>query len=165
MEKKVDFRNAYKSDHLGSIDLEGMIEDGVELVFTINKVVHSETKVAGKKGIFNVAYFKEGIKPLVLNSGNAKIVRKLSGSKSVNPADWGEIKVELTIDYNVRFGSETVSGIRVKEFSTLTSKPQLKKMTAEQLTKAVDAVNAEQTTLEAIKKHYELTVDQENMFL
>jgi len=58
MEKKVDFRNAYKSDHLGSIDLESMIEDGVELVFTINKVVHSETKVAGKKGIFNVAYFK-----------------------------------------------------------------------------------------------------------
>jgi len=165
MEKKVDFRNAYKSDHLGSIDLESMIEDGVELVFTINKVVHSETKVAGKKGIFNVAYFKEGIKPLVLNSGNAKIVRKLSGSKSVNPADWGEIKVELTIDYNVRFGSETVSGIRVKEFSTLTSKPQLKKMTAEKLTEAVKAVKAEQTTLEAIKKHYELTVEQENMFV
>lgn len=117
---KVDFRNAYKSDFLGSIDLEAMIEDGTQLLFTITKVEHGNKNVAGKKGIFNVAFFAEDIKPLVLNSGNAKIVRKLSKSKSVNPDEWNyPITVELYVDENVRFGADTVSGIRIKEFSTL----------------------------------------------
>jgi hypothetical protein len=112
---KIDFRNAYKSDYLGSIDLEGLIEEGSDLVFTITHVTHGETSVAGKKGIFNIAYFKEDIKPLVLNSGNAKIVRKLSGSKSVNPADWPETVVKMYIDANAKLGGEVVGGVRISD--------------------------------------------------
>ena len=125
MSKSVNFRDAYKSDHLGAIDLEEMIENGTPLLFTITKIVHGQQKVAGNNGIFNVAHFAEGIKPWALNSGNASIVRKLSGSKSLDPNNWNyPIRVELYVDYNVKFGKDIVSGVRVKEFSTLTqSKP------------------------------------------
>lgn len=155
---KQDFRNAYKSDHLGAIDLEGLIEDGKELLFTITKVLHGQTKVAGKTGVFNVAYFQEDIKPLVLNSGNAKIVRKLSGSKSVDPNEWNyPILAELYVENNVRFGSDTVSGVRIKEFSKLTQKPKVSDVNA--LAKLADS-----KTLEELKTNWgSISKDEQNL--
>jgi hypothetical protein len=152
---KVDFRNAYKTEHLGSIDIEGMIEEGSDLIFTITHVVHGPATVAGKKGIFNIAYFKEGIKPLALNSGNAKIFRKLSGSKSVNPADWPETPVKLYIDENVKFGSDIVSGVRISE------QPVVKREI--DTTEAVKKLESATTTEELGAYWNELTVEERKL--
>ena len=39
--KKHHYRNVFKSDHLGSADLEDLIENGVPLIFTITHVKKS----------------------------------------------------------------------------------------------------------------------------
>lgn len=116
MEKsKTHYRKVFKSDHLGCADLEDFIEEKVNpLVFTISHVKQEiGVSVAGKKGNFNIAYFKEGIKPLVLNATNAKVVKQLSGG-SPFVEDWNNIVVELFIDPSVKMKGDTVGGVRIK---------------------------------------------------
>jgi len=70
--KKHHYRAVFKSDHLGSADLEEMLEENCELIFTIKHVKQERnTKVAGRNIDANIAYFHEPIKPLVLNATNS----------------------------------------------------------------------------------------------
>jgi hypothetical protein len=84
MENKKDhFKKVYKSDHLGVADLEDFRENNISLIFTIKQVKQEfNVSVAGKKGDFNIAYFNESIKPLVLNATNSKILKGFSVGKS-----------------------------------------------------------------------------------
>lgn len=117
-----NFRNVYKSDHLGVIDLEEMIEQGKQLVFTIDHVNQEYgAKVAGNKIDANIAYFKEPIKPLVLNSTNAKIVKSFAGSTDTD--NWKNILVELYIDSTVKMKGEVVGGVRIKPIQPVKQKP------------------------------------------
>src|SRR5690606_12977125 len=101
MENKTHYRKVFKSDHLGSADLEEMTEEGKSLIFTISHVNQEyQTKVAGKKIDANIAYFKEGIKPLVLNSTNSKILKKMANN-SPFVEDWKGLTIELYIDATV----------------------------------------------------------------
>ena len=110
---KTHYRKVFKSDHLGVADLEDLVEAKSNLVFTITHVQQEiGARVAGKKGNFNIAYFKENIKPFVLNAGNSKILKGFSGGSSF-VEDWGGITIQLYIDNNVRFGSEIVGGVRI----------------------------------------------------
>jgi hypothetical protein len=127
-ETKTHYRKVFKSDHLGSADLEDMIEEKKSLVFTIKEVKQEiGAAVAGKKGNFNIAYFVEPIKPLVLNATNSKTVKALAGG-SPFVEDWKNITVELFIDATVKMKGETVGGVRVKAGSK--SLPVLQKGTA-----------------------------------
>lgn len=57
---KTHYRKVFKSDHLGSADLEEFLEDGKKLVFTIKEVKQEiGATVAGKKINANIAYFVE----------------------------------------------------------------------------------------------------------
>tara|TARA_R110002051_G_scaffold315679_1_gene394354 strand:- start:101 stop:613 length:513 start_codon:yes stop_codon:yes gene_type:complete len=113
---KTHYRKVFKSDHLSSYDLEDFIEEGRALDFTISHVnQETQVRVAGKKIDANIAYFSDGIKPLVLNATNSKIVSKLAGSNFVQ--DWNNIPVELYIKKGISFGKETVQGVRIKETS------------------------------------------------
>lgn len=127
-ETKNHYRKVFKSDHLGSADLEEFIEEKINLNFTIEKVVQEyDVSVAGKKGNFNIAYFKEQIKPLVLNSTNSKVLKTIAGG-SPFVEDWKNIVVELYIDHNVKMKGEVVGGVRLRQgkiqlpFLTETSK-------------------------------------------
>ena len=120
-QNKTHYRKVFKSEHLGSADLEEMIEENKSLVFTIDKVTqhvlnHSDKNsgvvVAGKRISANIAYFKEKIKPLVLNATNSKRMVSFSGSKFVE--DWAGLTIELYIDENVKMKGETVGGVRIK---------------------------------------------------
>lgn len=111
--KKHHYRAVFKSDHLGSADLEEMLEEGKTLIFTIKEVKQEyKTKVAGKTIDANIAYFKEGIKPLVLNATNSKQVAKFAQSKFVE--DWSNLTIELYIDPAVKMKGEVVGGVRIK---------------------------------------------------
>ena len=113
-ENKDHYRKVFKSDHLSTYDLEDFIETGVVLEFTIKEVKQFlETKVAGKKIAANIAYFVEPIKPMVLNATNSSVLSKLTGSSFVQ--DWKNILVELYILGNIKFGTKTVEGIRIRE--------------------------------------------------
>lgn len=113
-EKKHHYRAVFKSDHLGSADLEDFIEQKKPLIFTIKEVKQElNVSVAGKKGNHNIAYFVEPIKPLVLNATNSKTVKSFCGG-SPFVEDWKQVVVELYIDENVKMKGETVSGVRIR---------------------------------------------------
>ena len=111
---KTHYRNVFKSDHLGSADLEDLIEQGVQLCFTIKEVRQEKgAKVAGKKGDFNIAYFVEKIKPLVLNATNSKQLSIFAKSKFVE--DWSGLYIELYVEENVKAVSGGITqGVRIR---------------------------------------------------
>lgn len=113
-DKKHHYRNVFKSDHLGSADLEDLIEQGSNLIFTISHAKQEfGVKVAGKKVDANIAYFKEPIKPLVVNATNGKIIKSFTGSSFVE--DWNNVVVELYIDENVKaVTGGTTQGVRIR---------------------------------------------------
>jgi hypothetical protein len=113
MTNKTHYRKVFKSDHLGVADLEDLIEANNRLIFTIKQVKQEVgVRVAGKKGNFNIAYFNEPIKPLVLNATNSKTMKNLSGGSSF-VEDWAGITVQLYIDPTAAFGGEVTGGVRI----------------------------------------------------
>jgi len=157
MSNKHHYRNVFKSDHLGSADLEDLIEQGSNLVFTIKHTKQElGAKVAGKKMDANIAYFVEPIKPMVINATNGKIIRNFTGSPMVE--DWSNVLVELYIDENVRSVSGgTTQGVRIRPVQPKKSKPDF---TKELFEKAKNA-NA---TIEKIKGTYNVTAEIEKQY-
>lgn len=113
METKTHYRKVFKSDHLGSADLEEMIEEGKPLIFTIKEVKQEYgAKVAGRPTDANIAYFEGDVKPMVLNATNSKQIAKFTNSKWVE--DWKGLTIELYIDQSVKMKGEVVGGVRIK---------------------------------------------------
>lgn len=110
------------SDHLGVVDLEGFTEAGSDLIFTVSHVNQEiGTKVAGKKINANIAYFKEDIKPLVLNAGNSKEMQKLTGSCFIE--NWKDITIQLYVNYDAKLMGEVVGGVRISPKKIRAKKP------------------------------------------
>lgn len=125
MSDKTHYRKVFKSDHLGVADLEDLIEAGKPLIFTIKEVKQEYgVRVAGNKGNFDIAYFKESIKPLVLNATNCKVMRSLCGGSSFIE-DWANTTVQLYIDPTVKLKGETTGGVRIHPDPPVTKKPVL----------------------------------------
>lgn len=163
MENKSHFRKVFKSDHLGSADLEELLEDGKKLIFTIKEVKQEyNVSVAGKKGNFNIAYFNEPIKPLVLNATNSKVVKSFNKTKdhpngSPFVEDWKNTIIELYIDSSVKMKGEVVGGVRIKQIQPSNAKPQF---TESDFEKAFDA----NVTIEKIKMSREVSPEIELKF-
>jgi len=152
-----NYRNVYKSDHLGVVDLEDLIEQGKSLVFTIKEVKQElGVVVAGNRGNFNIAYFKEPIKPLVLNATNAATVRRI-GNFGVDVDNWKNVEVELYIDANVKMKGLIVGGVRIKK-PVVKSKPELV-LDSENFKKCKAAYLANNAVLEKIKAKYQISDD------
>jgi hypothetical protein len=160
-ENKTHYRKVFKSDHLGSADLEEMLEDGKRLVFTIKEVKQEyEARVAGKKIDANIAYFNEGIKPLVLNATNSKQMVKFTGSKFVE--DWSGTMIELYIDSSVRMKGEIVGGVRIKPAQPTRNKAELIP-DSKNWNAAMKAVKSGNATFDSLNKNY--VVSKENFEL
>lgn len=113
MSDKTHYRRVFKSDHLGIADLEDYQEAGSNLQFEISHVKQEiGVSVAGRKGNHNIAYFKEQIKPLVLNATNAKTIKSFCNN-SPFVEDWNNIRVQLYIDPHVKMKGEIVGGVRI----------------------------------------------------
>lgn len=157
-ENKTHWRKVFKSDHLGTADLEEYIEEGkTKLVYTIKEVKQLyQEQVAGKKIDANIAFFVEPIKPLVLNSTNSKMVKKFTGSSFVE--DWKNVLVELYIDSAVKMKGEVVGGVRIRSIQPTKQKQELTPNHS-LWAKVADRIK-EGATIEDIRKHYDIT--QEN---
>jgi len=161
MENKTHYRKVFKSDHLGIADLEDFIEEGKRLVFTIKEVKQEfDTLVAGKKINANIAYFKEPIKPLVLNATNSKIMKSFNNN-SPFVEDWKNTVVELYIDPNVKMKGDVVGGVRIKPTKPALQKPELTPEMPE-WTKAVEWLKGE-GTIPGILKRYVLSKANEQL--
>ena len=152
-QEKHHYRNVFKSDHLGSADLEDLIGKGSNLIFTIKEVRQEiGVTVAGKKGDFNIAYFKEGIKPLVLNVTNSKIIRSFAKNDPFVES-WKNIIIELYIDEKVRAVSGgTTQGVRIRPVQ-----PTLNQTKKEFTEVNFEPARKASATREQIEKGYSLT--------
>jgi len=160
MSDKTHYRKVFKSDHLGVADLEDLLELNNPLIFTITHVNQEYgTRVAGRKGNFNIAYFSEDIKPLVLNATNSKIMKGLSGG-SAFVEDWKNIPVQLYIDPNVKMKGDIVGGVRINPNAPRMENPKLLKKNVQQWGNAKSAYIRD-GNLDAVKKRLSVSKEVE----
>jgi len=132
---KTHYRRAFNSPYLSSADI-------VEPIVLVIKHVRLEPDQTKKtKDLFNTAHFTdkeirpgEPLKPMILNAVNSKAVKQLNGSAFIE--DWNNIPVTVYVDPNVRFGRDTVEGLR------LSPAPKRKKLDVTNETQLANAVAA-----------------------
>lgn len=115
---KTHWRKGDKSDYLMSWDLEN------DTHATIVRVVRMDTKIRGKVENCRVAYFKEQLKPMIINVTNGLVIEKALGTHLIQ--DWADISfpVIIYVQGGVRFGKDTVRALRIRpavERQTLTT--------------------------------------------
>jgi len=113
---KTHYKKAFDSPYLSSADIDG------ETVLTIDHVSLEPDKSKRTKDKFNTAYFVEKeirpgekLKPMILNVGNSKAVKDLTGSKYLE--DWKNVRVSIYVDQKVKFGKDVVEGLRIRPYS------------------------------------------------
>jgi hypothetical protein len=112
MTTKTHYRKAFDSPYLSSADI---VEP---TVLTVQRVTLESDKTKKTKDVFNTAYFAETeirpgekLKPMILNASNSKTMKGLTGSAFID--DWQNVRITVYVDCNVRFGKETVEGLRI----------------------------------------------------
>ncbi len=102
------WRKGDKSDFLMSWDIEG------ELKATIIRVARENKKVRGQEGSYRVAYFKEPLKPMIVNVLNGSILERHIGNHQIET--WGDVNIPvvLFVDENVKFGKTQTRGLRFR---------------------------------------------------
>ena len=157
METKTHWKKAFKSDYLSSADI-----DDKDFILTIVKVVLQECITASGKKLCNVAHFKEsGIKPMILNVTNSKTVKKFSGNKQ-HLEEWVNIPVRVYVDAKVKFGSDIVEGLRIRDIQPTAGKPKLTKEMADTWRNAVQALK-DGKSITVIEERYDLSECREDL--
>ena len=112
MTEKTHYRKAFDSPYLSSADIVEPI------VLTVARVMLELDKTKKTKDHFNTAYFAEkeirngeALKPMILNASNSKTMKALTNSAFID--DWQNVLITVYVDHNVRFGKETVEGLRI----------------------------------------------------
>jgi len=111
-EPKTHFRKAFDSPYLSSADITEPV------VLTVQYVRLEPDRTKKTKDVFNTAHFAEkeirsgeALKPMILNASNSKMMKKLTDSAFID--DWNNVQITVYVDPNVRFGKETVEGLRI----------------------------------------------------
>ena len=123
--EKTHYRKAFNSPYLSSADI---VEP---MVFTVKHVNLEKDKTKKTQDFFNTIYWLEKeirpgeeLKPMILNATNSKTMKSLTGSPFIE--DWGGTPVTVYVDPHVRFGRDTVEGLRIATERPNTVKPELK---------------------------------------
>ena len=122
--EKTHYRKAFNSPYLSSADI---VEP---TVLTISRVTLEKDQTKKTKDFFNTAYFAEKeirqgetLKPMILNATNSRTIKNLTGSPFIN--DWNNIPITIYVDNKIRFGRNTVEGLRISTEPPRLSKPEL----------------------------------------
>lgn len=125
MSEKTHYRKAFDSPYLSSADI---VEP---TVLTVHHVTLEIDRTKKTKDLFNTAHFVEKeirqgeeLKPMILNASNSKTMKGITGSPFID--DWKDVRVTVYVDHNVRFGKETVEGLRISPHV-----PEKKRLTPE----------------------------------
>ena len=163
MNDKTHFRKAFDSPYLSSADI---VEP---TTLTIKHVRLEADKTKKTRDLFNTAYFAEQeirpgekLKHMILNSTNSKVMKQLAGSPFIE--DWAGVAITVYVDPAVRFGKETVEGLRISPVppqKRLQSTKQ--KITDERLTNAIVKIKAGEYTKERLLEQFVLSEEQDKM--
>lgn len=156
-EGKTHYRKAFNSPYLSSADIVG------PTILTIKNVLLQIDQTKKTKDYFNTAHFAEKhirpgepLKPMILNAGNSLVMKDLCGSHFID--DWQNVKVTIYVDQNVRFGRDTVEGLRISPQPPVTEKPELTPNT--KAWNNAKIAYARDKNLDAVKER--MTISKEN---
>jgi hypothetical protein len=123
-ETKTHYRKAFDSPYLSSADI---VEP---TVLTVSCVKLEKDRTKKTQDQFNTAYFVEKfirpgepLKPMILNATNSKTMKGLTGSAFID--DWNSVRITIYVDGAVRFGKETVEGLRISPYAPEAAKKAL----------------------------------------
>jgi len=150
---KTHWKKLHNPDYLGAYSIENET-----LTVQIQSVAKQQIVGAdGKKDEAIVATLVNQ-KPLILNVTNCKTIARLYGAYI---EDWQGKFITLYIDYVKAFGQTNVEALRVKpEVPKPAGKPELTP-THEKWNGAKEAIKNGKATIEAIKKAYSITPENE----
>lgn len=153
---KTHWKKLNNPNYLGAYALD----PDSDMVLTIKEAKQEEvTGTNGKKEECLVVHFEEkDIQPLILNVTNAKQIQGLCGSPYIE--DWVGLKIALYIAQVHAFG-ETVDAVRIRNYKPA-DKPELTP-DHEKWLPAVENLSVGETSIKAIKKHYALTAEYEQI--
>lgn len=159
MSNLTHWKKFHNPDYIGAY----AFEPGQDIIATIKSAaVESVTGTAGKKEDCMVVRFKEAdIKPLICNVTNAKSITKAIGSPYVE--EWANQKITLYTATVNAFGEE-VEAVRVRPKQPKTTKPELTPE-HDKWSGAVNSLAENTTTVDAIKKHFNLSSANESRLL
>jgi len=145
---KTHWKKAFNKEYLGSHDLEG------DLVATIDHVEVRKIKGGdGSEESRNVAIFKGNVKPMILNVTSCKQIATFANSKFIE--DWNNLPITIYVATVQAFG-EQVEALRIKGKQPNLNKPKLTP-TSPQWVLAVAYLQKDGTTIDGIRKHYDIT--------
>lgn len=106
------YRKAFDSPYLSSADIVHPTE--LTVAYVRLEVDHTNKT----KDQFNTAHFAEKelrpgekLKPMILNATNSKVMKNLTGTPFIE--EWTNVRVMVYVDPNVKFGKESVEGLRI----------------------------------------------------
>lgn len=148
--QKTHWREFHPTEYIGAY----AFEPGEEKVLTIKRAKHERVKdEKGKQEDCLVVHWKEpGIKPMIVNVTNSKAISKVAGSPYIE--EWTGVAVTLFTMEVSAFG-ETVEAVRVRQ-----TKPKVKPALFpghEKWDRAVKSVADGKTTIERVKRNYDLS--------
>jgi hypothetical protein len=157
--EKTHYRKAFNSPYLSSADI---VEP---TVLTVSHVQLSIDQTKKTKDMFNTAHFVEKeirrgekLKPMILNAVNSRTLANMTGSKFIE--DWINVPITVYVNENVKFGRDTVEGLRIS-----TEKPrQTKRELTPANKKAWDNAKAafsRDGNLNAVKERFAISQDNE----
>lgn len=124
MTDKTHYRKAFDSPYLSSADI---VEPTVLTVKCVKLEIDRTKKT---KDLFNTAHFVEKeirrgepLKPMILNATNSKTMKGLTNSAFID--DWNNVRITVYVDHNVRFGKESVEGLRISPHAPEEAQKQL----------------------------------------
>jgi len=148
---KTHWKKAFNKDYLGAHDLD----EGQELKLTIDKIVVKEIpNHNGQKEKRNVAYFKQKVKPMVLNAGACKIISRFAGSHFIE--NWSGVSIQVYVQDNVKAFGEVTDALRIREQPPRMEKPKLTP-NSPKWKQAIETFKDPKKGLDTIIKFYDLT--------
>lgn len=106
---KTHWKKSFDSPYIGSWDLE---ENQDEITLTIKEAKSEETHGLKENSTKNIVYFVEDYKPMIVNSTNSKVIKKLCDSPYLE--DWKGQRITLFVK-EVRAFGETHDALRIRE--------------------------------------------------
>lgn len=151
---KTHFKKLKNPDFLGSWDLTDENGNFINKIVTISNVVKKMVHDGrgGQEECITVDFSE--CKPMIMNSTNLKTICKVLGSPYIE--DWKGRKIEITVEKVKAFG-EVHDTLRVVKAS-LELTPKHPKWNG-----AKQAIKDGKVTIDAIKKHYTLSPENEKI--
>ena len=155
--EKTHWKKVFSSDYLGSCDFEpGKDIKAVIKAVEVRKVKNTD----GKEQERNVAIFTDaGIKPMILNVTNCKVVKKFAKSPFIN--DWKNVAIQIYVKDDIKAFGEVTEGLRIREIQPKIEKPELIP-TIPAWEKAIDYLRGS-GTVAGIRKKWNLSEENEEL--